>query len=69
MRYCVIYRITKNLSGNIKIDRRMLLATGTLHVLSFIVLVKPLISLISPEEFAPNKVYYIVNDRNIEQDL
>lgn len=47
----------------------MLLATGTLHVLSFIVLVKPLISLISAEEFAPNKVYYIVNDRNIEQDL
>lgn len=47
----------------------MLLATGTLHVLSFIVFVKPLISLISPEEFALNKVYYIVNDRNIEQDL
>lgn len=47
----------------------MLLATGTLDVLSFIVFVKPLISLISPEEFALNKVYYIVNDRNIEQDL
>lgn len=37
------------------------------QVLSFIVFVKPLIS--SEENFALNKVYYIVNDRSIEQDL
>lgn len=37
------------------------------QVLSFIVFVKPLIS--SEKNFALNKVYYIVNDRSIEQDL
>lgn len=55
-------RIAKNLSGKIK--KGMTEGYSSRQVLSFIVFVKPLIS--SEENFALNKVYYIVNDRNIE---